>query len=87
VPGTSVEALLRVLDRVQIDEAWISHLPSVFWRDPAAGNSWLFEAAERSERLRAIPAIHPGLPGWEEALRTAPSSGAPAVRCEPMYYG
>jgi uncharacterized protein len=86
VPGTSVEALLRAMDRVAIDEAWISHLPSVFWRDPAAGNSWLLETAQRSNRLRAVPAIHPGLAGWEEALRAAPSSGAPAVRCDPMYY-
>jgi len=87
VPGTSVETLLRAMDRVAIDEAWISHLPSVFWRDPAAGNSWLYETAERSDRLRAIPAIHPGLPGWEDTLHAAPSSGAPAVRCDAVYYG
>jgi uncharacterized protein len=86
VPGTSVEALLRAMDRVAIDEAWISHLPSVFWRDPAAGNAWLFETAEHSDRLRAVPAIHPGLPGWHEVLRAASSNGVPAVRCDPMYY-
>ncbi len=34
VPGTSVEALLQSMDRVSVDQAWITHLPSVFWRDP-----------------------------------------------------
>ena len=36
VPGTSVVALLAAMDRTGIDEAWVSHLPGIFWRDPAA---------------------------------------------------
>ena len=47
VPGTSPEALLRALDRVGIDLAWVSHLPGIFWRDPAEGNSWLYETTGR----------------------------------------
>ncbi len=43
VPGTSPEALLRAMDRVSVDRAWVSHLPGIFWRDPAAGNPWLYE--------------------------------------------
>jgi predicted TIM-barrel fold metal-dependent hydrolase len=87
VPGTSDGALLRALDRVGIDQAWISHLPSVFWRDPAAGNGWLYETARRSQRLRPVPAVHPGLAGWEQLVREALSAEAPAVRCDPTYYG
>jgi uncharacterized protein len=87
VPGTSPEALLQACDRVAIDQAWISHLPSVFWREPAAGNSWLYETAERYDRFRPVPAVHPGLPGWEDALAQASEHDAPAVRCDPMYYG
>ena len=87
VPGTSPDALLRALDRVGVEQAWVSHLPSVFWRDPAAGNPWLYEVVERHDRLRAVPAVHPGLPGWEQQLSEARTAGAPAVRCDPTYYG
>jgi len=31
VPGTSPDALLRAMDRAAVDQAWVSHLPSVFW--------------------------------------------------------
>jgi predicted TIM-barrel fold metal-dependent hydrolase len=87
VPGTSPEALLRAMDRVGIDQAWVSHLPSVFWRDPAEGNDWLYQTAERQNRLRPVPAVHPGLAGWEQVVRQAQSEGVPAIRCDPTYYG
>jgi uncharacterized protein len=87
VPGTSPDALFRAMDRVGIDQAWVSHLPSVFWRDPAAGNSWLEETAHRSERLRTVPAVHPGIPGWDRLIGEARTAEAPAVRCDPTYYG
>jgi uncharacterized protein len=87
VPGTSADALLRAMDQVAVDQAWISHLPSVFWRDPGAGNPWLYETAQRHGRLRPVPAVHPGLAGWEQLLRDARGADAPAVRCDPTYYG
>ena len=87
VPATSPDALLRAMDRVAVDEAWVSHLPSVFWRAPAEGNGWLYETAARERRLRPVPAVHPGVPGWEEVLDDAVARGAPAVRCDPTYYG
>jgi uncharacterized protein len=87
LPGTSPDGLIRALDRTAIDEAWISHLPSVFWRDPAAGNAWLYQTAERQDRFRPVPAVHPGLVGWERIVSDASSAGAPAIRCDPMYYG
>jgi uncharacterized protein len=87
LPGTSVEALLQAMDRVSVDQAWVSHLPSVFWRDPAAGNPWLYQTAERHQRLRPVPAIHPGLGGWQDLVREARVRSAPAVRCDPTHYG
>jgi predicted TIM-barrel fold metal-dependent hydrolase len=87
VPGTSPEALLEAMDRTGIDEAWVSHLPGVFWRDPAAGNGWLLETTRAHPRLRPVLAVHPEMAGWEGVLRAAAEVGAPAVRCDPTYYG
>jgi predicted TIM-barrel fold metal-dependent hydrolase len=87
VPGTSPDALLQAMDRAAIDRAWVSHLPGVFWRDPAAGNSWLYETAGRNGRFDPVPAVHPGLTGWEAVVGQARQAGAPAVRCDPTYYG
>jgi uncharacterized protein len=87
VPGTSPDSLLRSMDRVGIDQAWVSHLPSVFWRDPADGNPWLYETAARQKRFRPVPAVHPGLAGWERSVAEASAADVPAVRCDPTYYG
>ncbi|MFL5402966.1 MAG: amidohydrolase family protein [Gemmatimonadales bacterium] len=87
VPGTAPDALIQAMDRAGIDRAWVSHLPSVFWRDPAQGNDWLYETAERYDRFDPIPAVHPGLNGWEEVVAGARTAGAPAVRSDPTYYG
>jgi uncharacterized protein len=87
VPGTSPEALLRAMDRVGVDLAWVSHLPGIFWRDPAEGNPWLYETAGRYERFRPVPAIHPGVTGWKTVIGEAREAGAPSVRCDPTYYG
>jgi predicted TIM-barrel fold metal-dependent hydrolase len=87
VPGTSPEALLRAMDRVGVDLAWVSHLPGIFWRDPAEGNPWLYDTVRRYERFRPVPAIHPGVSGWKAVIGEARKAGAPSVRCDPTYYG
>jgi hypothetical protein len=87
VPGTSPEALLAAMDRTGLDEAWVTHLPGVFWRDPTEGNAWLLELAGRYPRLRPVPAVHPGLADWPATLRRAADAGAPAVRADPTFYG
>jgi uncharacterized protein len=87
VPGTSPESLLEAMDRTGIDEAWVSHLPGIFWRDPAAGNAWLVETTRAHPRLRPVLAVHPEMEAWEGVLRAAAEVGAPAVRCDPTYYG
>src|SRR5438876_729457 len=65
VPGTAPEALRRSMERVAIDAAWVSHLPSLFWGAPPEGNAWLYEAAAAERRFQPVPAVHPGLGGWE----------------------
>ena len=87
VPGTSPQALLKALDRMEIATAWVTHLPSLFWRDPTEGNGWLFETARAEPRFRAVPVVHPGLAQWEHVLADAVNAGAPAVRCDPLYLG
>ena len=87
VPGTSPDALVKALDRTAIDVAWITHLPSLFWRDPTEGNAWLYETARAEQRFKPVPTVHPGLAQWEQVLADAANGGAPAVRCDPLYLG
>ena len=87
VPGTSPDALVKALRRTSIDSAWITHLPSLFWRDPTEGNVWLYETAHAEGRFRPVPTVHPGLAQWEQVLSDATNGGAPAVRCDPLYFG
>jgi predicted TIM-barrel fold metal-dependent hydrolase len=86
VPGTSPDALRAAMDRVGIDEAWVTHLSGLSGRDPTAGNRWLYDTAG-DRRLRPVPAVHPGLPGWEGVVREAARARAPAVRCDPTFMG
>jgi predicted TIM-barrel fold metal-dependent hydrolase len=34
-----------------------------------------------------VLAVHPEIAGWESVLRAAAELGAPAIRCDPTYYG
>ena len=87
VPGTSVAAILAAMDRTGITEAWVSHLPAIFWRDPTEGNEWLYDAARGQQRLRPVPCIEPGLANWEGELATAVEQRVPAVRVDPTVHG
>lgn len=87
VPNTSPEAVLAAMARVGVREAWVTHLPSLFWKDPAEGNAFLYETARRHSALRPVPVAHPGLPGWEQDLAEARAADAPAVRCDPGWLG
>ena len=59
--------------------------PAVFSRDPAASNGELFLAARVEPRLRPVPAVHPGLPGWQDVVRDAAAQLAPCLRCDPTF--
>jgi hypothetical protein len=84
LPDPSPGGLLRQMDRLGIDHAWVGHLPSAFYRDPAPGTEELLRlVAPHRDRLLPVPAVHPGLPRWEDDLRAAADAGAPAVRVYP----
>lgn len=85
-PGGSPQALLESMDRTGIAEAWISNLSAIFWRDPTEGNGVLYQAAEFQPRFRPVPAIHPALPNWRDALKEAVERRAPCVRADPTFY-
>jgi len=87
VPGTSPDAVVRALERTKIDAAWVTHLPSLFWRDPTEGNAWLYETARKEKRFKPVPTVHPGLAQWEQVIADAANAGAPAIRCDPLYLG
>ena len=88
VPHPTPNALLSVLDREELEGAWVGHLPSAYYRDPTLGNSELFTMLEPfSKRLKPVPAIRPDWPGWEASLRDAKNAGAPAVRAYPPQWG
>lgn len=87
VPGTSPEAVLAAMARVGVTEAWVTHLPSLFWKDPGEGNGFLYQAAAKHPALRPVPVVHPGLPRWEHDLAEAKAASCPAVRADPAYLG
>jgi len=87
VPGTSPDGVLAAMQRTGVDEAWVTHLPSLFWRDPTDGNAWLYQTAREEKRFKPVPTVHPGLAQWEQVLADAANGGAPAVRCDPLYLG
>lgn len=88
VPHPDPDVLVRVLDREGIDAAWVGHLPSAFYRDPAPGNAVLLEALRPyGDRLRPVPVVRPDWPLWERTLRAAFDTGAPAVRAYPPQWG
>jgi predicted TIM-barrel fold metal-dependent hydrolase len=86
-PGGSPQALIQAMDRTGIDQAWISNLSAVFWRDPTEGNAVQYQTAARETRFRPVPAVHPGLSNWEAVLQEAVEHRAPCVRSDPMFYG
>lgn len=88
VPHPDPEILVRVLDREGIDQAWVGHLPSAFYRDPSLGNVELMKALKPfADRLRLVPTIRPDWPKWESALNDARELGAVAIRAYPPQWG
>jgi hypothetical protein len=87
VPHPDADVLDRVLEREQLTGAWVGHLPSAFYRDPAAGNAQLYTALQSfGTRLRPVPTIRPDWPDWEKSLQVAHDAGAAAVRAYPQLW-
>lgn len=88
LPEATPERLLREMQRLGIERAWVGHVPSIFYRDVAAGNDELLAAlARHRDRLLPVPAVHPAFPGWPREIARARAEGCPAVRTYPSHYG
>ena len=88
VPHPDPEALVRVLDREGVSQAWVGHLPTAFHRDPVPGNEVLYAAlSDWRDRLRPTPVVRPDWPGWRGEVARAMDEGAAAVRAYPMHWG
>ena len=88
LPDPTPERLLADMARLGIARAWVGHVPSIFYRDVAAGNDELFRLlAPHRARLLPVPAVNPAYPGWEREVERAKREGAPAVRTYPTHYG
>lgn len=84
IPHPDPEVLVRVLDREQLERAWVGHLPSAFYRDPNSGNAQLYTGlAAYGDRLKPVPTIRPDWPDWQRSLTIARQAGAVAVRVYP----
>jgi predicted TIM-barrel fold metal-dependent hydrolase len=70
VPNTTVDGLLRLMDRHQIDRALVSSLNGVFYTDAHGGNQELAQWI-RPHRDRLVPCatLNPAWPGWQRDLR------------------
>jgi predicted TIM-barrel fold metal-dependent hydrolase len=80
--------LIRQMDRLGIERAWVAYLPAMLLRDPATSTPALIESLRpHRDRLLAVPTLHPGLPRWEQDLNDAIAMNAPAIRVHPTYLG
>lgn len=77
--------LLKEMVRLGITESWISSLPAIFSADPTSSNAGLYLATRAESRLRPVPAVHPGLPGWQGIVHEAVAQQAPCIRCDPTF--
>jgi len=88
LPDPTPERLVADLERLGIARAWVGHVPSIYYRDVAAGNDELLRWLEpHRARLLPVPAVNPAYPGWERELERARAEGCPAVRSYPAHYG
>ncbi len=87
LPQVSPEALVAELKSQGIEEAWVTYLPSLFWKDPMLGNSFLYAAISAFPGLRAVPVVHPGLPRWDDAIDQAIREHVPCLRVDPGRFG
>jgi predicted TIM-barrel fold metal-dependent hydrolase len=88
LPDPTPERLIVELERLGIARAWVGHVPSIFYRDVAAGNDELLQwLRPHRPRLVPVPAVNPAYPGWQRELERARADGCPAVRTYPAHFG
>ncbi len=88
LPEPTPERLRSEMERLGIVRAWVGHVPSIFYRDVAAGNEELFRSlSPHRGNLLPVPAVNPAYPAWEREVQRARDERCPAVRTYPAHYG
>lgn len=89
LPHDELPALLAVLERHGITQAWAGSFEGLLQRDLRAVNGRLAEACARSgARCVGFGSVNPSLPDWEEDLRRCHEvHRMPGIRLNPNYHG
>ncbi len=88
LPSPDAASLRLALEQHEFTGAWVGHLPSAWWRDPARGNAELVrDLAPHAGVLIPAPCVRPGWPRWQDQLALARDAGADAVRAYPTIHG
>ena len=86
LPHNGIDWLLTQMDRVRIERAWVGHLSTPLFTDPAPGNAELRTMLEgHGDRLFAIPTVDPSLPSFRAEIQQAADRDASAIRVYPMH--
>ncbi|MEA3365193.1 MAG: amidohydrolase family protein [Candidatus Hydrogenedentes bacterium] len=87
-PVEGLEALLRNMDRYDVEKAVISSLNSVFYLNPQDGNDELASAiAPHGDRFIFSAVLRPDFTGWQDDLRKCVADyGAKCVLLYPQYH-
>ncbi len=88
LPHGGIDWLLKQLDRIQMEQAWVGYLGNFLHGDPAPGNAELIRVlASYRDRLLPIPTVDPSLPAFRAEIQHAVDVGAPGIRVYPMHVG
>ncbi|HEU5318764.1 MAG TPA: amidohydrolase family protein [Chloroflexota bacterium] len=85
---TTVEGLLRMLDRAGIDRAVVAHTHALFYRDAHEANAELHAAvAPHRDRLIPLATLNPEYAGWRDDLAECVDEwGMRGLRLYPTYH-
>ena len=80
--------LLKLMDKKGIEQAWVSSVSAVWYKNPQTANAELAREVRRHrERMMPFAVINPTYADWEQDLRTcADEHGFRGLRLYPHYH-